>query len=118
MKPSSPSEAPREYRRLEDVLGCKWSVSVLQAIAEGVRRPGALERHIAGISTKILTERLRKLAAYGLITKSVQPTSPPRTDYALTPHGTKVVALVAQVRALDEEIHREERTGTKATGAL
>lgn len=105
MKPSPPSDTPREYRRLEDVLGCKWSVSVLQAIADGVERPGALERYIAGISTKILTERLRKLEAYGLITKAVQATKPPRTDYALTPHGTKVIALIAQIRRLDDEIH-------------
>jgi len=38
----------------------KWSVSVIAAVAEGVVGPGALERHIAGISTKVLTERLRK----------------------------------------------------------
>jgi DNA-binding HxlR family transcriptional regulator len=110
MKQRTAREAPSEYRRLEDVLGCKWSVSVLQAIAAGVQRPGALERHIAGISTKILSERLRKLEAYGLISKSVQATKPPRTDYALTRHGIKVVALIAQVIALDEEIHRTERT--------
>jgi DNA-binding HxlR family transcriptional regulator len=109
MKQSPHPDAPREYRRLEDVLGCKWSVSVLQAIGAGVQRPGALERHIAGISTKILSERLRKLEAYGLISKSVQATKPPRTDYTLTSHGSKVVALIAQVRALDEEIHRGER---------
>jgi DNA-binding HxlR family transcriptional regulator len=108
MKQSTDPEAPREYRRLEDVLGCKWSVSVLQAIATGVQRPGALERHIAGISAKILNERLRKLEAYGLISKAVRASKPPRTDYALTSHGAKVVALIAQVRALDEEIHHTE----------
>lgn len=109
MKSSAVTEAPREYRRLEDVLGCKWSVSVLQAIASGVQRPGALERHIAGISTKILSERLRKLESYGLISKSVRATKPPRTDYTLTTHGAKVVALIAQVRALDDEINRADR---------
>lgn len=109
MQQSTDPEAARQYRRLEDVLGCKWSVSVLQAIASGVQRPGALERHIAGISTKILSERLRKLEAYGLISKSVHANKPPRTDYALTTAGTKVVALIAQIRALDEELHRAER---------
>ena len=108
MKQSPDPEAPREYRRLEDVLGCKWSVSVLQAIASGVQRPGALERHIAGISTKILNERLRKLEAYGLISKAVQASKPPRTDYALTTSGAKVVELIAQVRVVDEEIQRTE----------
>ena len=48
---------------LEDVVGCKWSVSVLQAVAAGVTGRGALERHLAGISTKVLSERLRTLTA-------------------------------------------------------
>jgi len=46
------------YQKLEDVVGCRWSVSVLMAKQDGVARPGALERHIAGISTKVLSERL------------------------------------------------------------
>src|SRR5262245_7002212 len=36
---------------LEEVIGCRWTISVLGAVAKGVRRPGALERHIEGIST-------------------------------------------------------------------
>src|SRR5688500_15109910 len=75
------------YRCLEEVVGCKWSVSVLEAIASGVVRPGALERQIAGISTKVLSERLRKLAAYGLVSKHSYAELPPRTEYALTPRG-------------------------------
>ncbi len=66
MKAKNISAAASGYRQLEDVVGCKWSVSVLQAVAEGISRPGALERHIAGISTKVLSERLRKLTHYGL----------------------------------------------------
>lgn len=104
MQPRSSSAPLKNYRKLEDVLGCKWSVSVLQAIAAGVERPGAMERHIEGISTKVLTERLRKLEEYGLVTKSKQDSIPPRTDYRLTAHGVKVVAIVDQIRALDAEL--------------
>src|SRR5215472_11956216 len=43
---------------LEEVIGCRWTISVLGAVAGGVRRPGALERHIAGISAKVLADRL------------------------------------------------------------
>jgi DNA-binding HxlR family transcriptional regulator len=58
-----------DYERLEQVVGCKWSVSVLEAVRQGVNRPGALERCIEGISTKVLSERLRKLTDYGLLNK-------------------------------------------------
>lgn len=56
-------------RRIEDVVGCKWSVSVLLSVLDGIARPGALKRHIQGISAKVLAERLRKLVDYGLLTK-------------------------------------------------
>ena len=107
MKPKTKKisdDLPRQtaYRCLEDVIGCKWSVSVLVAIAEGVARPGAMEKHIAGISTKILSERLRKLTQYGLLNQHRYPESPPRTEYELTVFGREVVALVVRMHQLDE----------------
>lgn len=92
------------YRQLEEVVGCKWSISVLQAIADGVSRPGALERHIAGISTKVLGERLHKLTAYGLLSRQVFPEVPPRTEYTLTENGIKLAAIIAQLQRLDNDI--------------
>ncbi len=92
------------YQKLEDVVGCKWSVSVLHCVGEGITRPGALEREISGISTKVLSERLRKLTAYGLLDKQVFPEVPPRTEYALTDSGLKLLAIINQIRVLDEGI--------------
>lgn len=96
------------YHKLEDVVGCKWSVSVLQAVAAGVTRPGALERHIAGISTKVLSERLRKLTDYGLLSKHAYAEVPPRTEYALSQNGQKLVNIIEQIRGLDDEIRIAE----------
>ena len=90
------------YRCLEDVIGCKWSVSVLLAAGDGVTRPGAMEKHISGVSTKVLSERLRKLTKYGLLKQHRFTESPPRTEYELTLFGREVVALVARIRELDE----------------
>jgi DNA-binding HxlR family transcriptional regulator len=94
------------YHKLEDVIGCKWSVSVLLAVAEGVSRPGALERHIDGISTKVLSERLRKLTAYGLLTKKSYPEVPPRTEYSVTVSGEKLTKIIRQVQDLDVALNR------------
>lgn len=96
-----PASERGSYRKLEDVIGCKWSVSVLQAVAQGVNRPGALERHIEGISTKVLSERLRKLTNYDLLEKQVYAEVPPRTEYALTGKGRKLVRIIDDIKALD-----------------
>jgi DNA-binding HxlR family transcriptional regulator len=90
------------YRRLEDVVGCKWSAAVLAAIGRSVTRPGQLERFIPGISTKVLNERLRKLLDYELITRREFSGKVLRVEYELTETGRKLVAILEQLRDLDE----------------
>lgn len=90
------------YRRLEDVVGCKWSAAVLAAIGRGVTRPGQLERFIPGISTKVLNERLRKLLNYQLINRREFAGKVLRVEYGLTSTGRKLSAIIEQIRDLDE----------------
>ena len=91
----------KNYQKLEDVIGCKWSVSVLLAIEAGINRPGMLERHIDGISAKVLSERLRKLTVYGLLEKHSFAEIPPRTEYTLTVLGKKLASIIQQIHELD-----------------
>src|SRR5690606_2481412 len=72
------------YRSLEDVVGCKWSAAVVGALSRGVNRPGRLERYIPGISTKVLTERLRRLVDYGLATRIDCSQAVLHVEYRLT----------------------------------
>ena len=91
------------YRRLEDVVGCKWSAAVVGALQRGVNRPGKLERYIPGISTKVLTERLHKLLNYGLITREERAGTTRHVEYTLTPTGRKLAAIIEQLHALQAE---------------
>jgi DNA-binding HxlR family transcriptional regulator len=89
---------------LEDVIGCRWTVSVLRAVARGVNRPGALERHIDGISTKVLTDRLRRFTRAGIFERVQFPEIPPRVEYRLTPFGKKFLKLLKAVEELQAEL--------------
>src|SRR5919108_2846975 len=62
---------------LEDVIGCRWTITVLRAVARGVNRPRALERDIQGISTKVLTDRLRHFTRAGIFERVQFPETPP-----------------------------------------
>ncbi len=97
------SRQKADYQKLEDVIGCKWSVAVLTTVAEGIVRPGEIERHIEGISTKVLSERFRKLAAYGLLEKHAYAELPPRTEYELTVKGKNLIKIIKQIHDLDAD---------------
>ena len=100
------------YHSLEDVVGCKWSAGVVAAIAQGVQRPGELERFLPGISTKILNERLRKLQEYRIILRTEHPGLPARVEYTLTPSGKKLAAILDQLRDLNAEHETPENETT------
>lgn len=87
----------------EDILSCKWSLTVLQLVREGVCRPGQMERSVDGLTTKVLNERLRKLARYGILQRHAYPEIPPRVEYCLTPFGDKFVSVLDRFAELDEE---------------
>lgn len=91
-------------RMVEDILGCKWSLAVLGLVRRGVRRPGAMEHAVEGLSTKVLNERLRKLMRFGILAKRSYPEVPPRVEYELTPFGERFVAIVDAVERLQDEI--------------
>jgi DNA-binding HxlR family transcriptional regulator len=100
------------YHRLEDVVGCKWSAAVVAALSDGVVRPGALERYVPGISTKILNERLRKLIDYELVVRTEYPGPVRHVEYRLTPTGEKLAEVVTRLRELGHE-HAAQRAKTE-----
>jgi len=89
---------------LEDVIGCRWTISVLRAVNSGVCRPGALERHIKGISAKVLSDRLKHFQRAGIFERLVFPEIPPRVEYRLTEFGRKFTKLLREVEKLQSEL--------------
>lgn len=89
---------------VEVVVGCKWSLAVLGLVRKGVRRPGAMEHAIPGLSKKVLNERLRKLVRFGVLEREAYPEVPPRAEYRLTPLGEKFAVLMDGVERLQREL--------------
>jgi len=112
MKAAAEPMRNRMTALLENVLGCKWSWSVLRAIHGGITRPGQLERTIPGISTKVLNERLRKLVAHDVLRRTEFPEVPPRVEYDFTELGGRFFAVLQQIEALERErAERDDRSG-------
>ena len=89
---------------VESVIGCKWSLTVIDLVRRGVSRPGAMEHAIAGLSAKVLNERLVKLVRFGILDKTSYPAVPPRVEYRMTDFGREFVQLLDQVDQLEKRL--------------
>jgi DNA-binding HxlR family transcriptional regulator len=77
-----------------DRLGDRWTVLVVVELSKGARRFRELERAIPGISQRMLTLTTKRLCRDGMVERTVYPTTPPQTDYRLTPMGRSLAAMV------------------------
>ena len=100
---------PPASRIVEDIVGCKWSLAVLGAVRGGVRRPGAIEHSIEGLSKKVLNERLRKLVRFGILARRAYAEVPPRVEYRLTRFGERFSTLLDGVERLQRELDAAHR---------
>lgn len=91
------------YECLTDILKCKWTLEILDAIARGINRPGQLERSLPGLTPKVLQERVRKLERYGIIERVAHPEIPPRVEYFFTSRGERLVELLQTIRQFAEQ---------------
>ena len=68
-----------------------WTTYIIYNLrSAGPQRFGELKRRIAGISAKMLTERLRSLEEAGLIARHYEATIPPKVTYSLTARGREL----------------------------
>lgn len=99
----------------EDILGCKWSLTVLQLVRQGICRPGAMERSVEGLTTKVLNERLRKLTNYKILQRYAYPEIPPRVEYCFTDFGLRFMPILDSIETLQCEF--EEYIAQGAVGS-
>jgi DNA-binding HxlR family transcriptional regulator len=69
------------------LIANKWTLLILMALMQGTKRNSELLRQINGISPKMLTQTLKNLISYGMVTRKVFPEVPPRVEYELTEFG-------------------------------
>jgi DNA-binding HxlR family transcriptional regulator len=79
------------------VLTGRWKINILWMLKNGVNRYGLLKSQIAGISEKMLTERLKELEQEGLIVRTDFKTVPPHVEYALSEAGQLLSPILEQL---------------------
>lgn len=78
-----------------EILGGKWKSLILWNLSLNTTiRFNEFRRLIPEITQKMLTQQLRDLVKYGLITKTIYPKVPPMVEYSLTPLGEELIPIL------------------------
>jgi DNA-binding HxlR family transcriptional regulator len=107
-------------REVLELIASKWTVLVVDALADGAKRYSELRRIITGVSQKMLTQTLRELERDGIVTRTVYDTKPPSVDYRLTELGVSLTEPICAIRHWADthyEAIAEARTTTSATAS-
>jgi DNA-binding HxlR family transcriptional regulator len=89
---------PLEVRETASLLERRWQLSILYAALSGALRFNEFADAVAGISPRMLSERLRDLEGAGLVERNVIPSSPPTVEYRLTERGRRLGPLIEAMR--------------------
>jgi DNA-binding HxlR family transcriptional regulator len=90
------------FNIVEEMLGCKWAVVIIGLIMDGVKRPGAMQKVVEGLTAKVLNERLSKMVQYGLLEKKSYPEIPPRVEYEFTDFGSRFIKVLEDLEDLQK----------------
>ncbi len=78
-----------------DILGDRWSLLIIRDLmVRGYKTFKEFQESGEGIATNILTNRLRKLEAAGIITAHVENTDGRRVNYRLTEKGVDLAPVL------------------------
>jgi DNA-binding HxlR family transcriptional regulator len=91
-------------------IGDRWTLLTVAALLDGPRRFGELAESIDGISTNVLTSRLRSLERLGLVVASPYSERPPRFEYQLAESGRELADAIRLLSAWGAD------TGANPTG--
>lgn len=86
-------------------LAGKWKLKIIWEISyEDSVRFNELERRLDGISSLMLTRRLKELIESGIVRREQFSEIPPRVEYSLTELGYKLCPVLHMLEDLGKEI--------------
>lgn len=112
IEPAIPFRQPGEeceMHGLLEMLSGPWTLHILCSLAaNGPMRFAELKRHISGISSRLLTLRLRTLQARGFIHRSASPTVPPEVSYSPASRLEEMRPVIKALRGLALKWNEED----------
>ncbi len=80
-----------------EVIQGKWRIPIIIALTYGNKRFGEIQRDIADISPKMLSQELKALEANKIISRTLYDSMPVTVEYSLTPLGNSLHKLLDEL---------------------
>lgn len=95
----NPQSGPRACSIADalEILGDRWSLLVVRECSYGVHRFNDIQRN-TGAATDILTSRLKRLEAAGILRREPYSSRPVRHEYFLTKTGEELFPILLALR--------------------
>ena len=94
---------------LLEVLARPWTMHILYVLStNGPTRFGALRRQVEGISSRVLTQRLRGLEEKGVVYREYEPTIPPAVTYGITNRMKDIKHVLDELSRLAQAWHQQD----------
>lgn len=87
------------FHQAAELIGRRWTAAILRAMLADVRHFNEIKNTIPDLSPRMLSERLKELEAEGVVTRTVIPSTPVRTEYRLTEKGTDLIEVVNAIES-------------------
>ncbi|MGE4530678.1 MAG: winged helix-turn-helix transcriptional regulator [Acidithiobacillus sp.] len=92
-----------------------WTTQILWILRQrGPLRFGVLKREVSGISSRMLTERLRTLETAQIVFREYYPSVPPEVTYGLTQRGLELREVLDALDALARNWRAKDEIGRES----
>lgn len=86
-----------KFEAAMQLLGKRWMGLIIYQLLDGPQRFGEMESSLP-ISGKLLSERLKELEKWGIVTRNVYPEIPVRIEYELTKRGQEMEPIIKAIQ--------------------
>lgn len=76
------------------LIGSKWKSCILDELRDKTLRPSELHKIFPEATPRVLDLQLKELVEDGLVSKTIYPELPPRSEYAITPLGATLIPII------------------------
>ena len=104
MKKSGKNDNYSDLDLALDAISGKWKLQIINVLFDGAKRNNELLKKLNNISSKVLSQKLKELEDFDLISKKIYAQVPPRVEYSLTKKAIKLKPIILMLEQWGEDL--------------